>query len=84
MQQHWHDEKDVAYGVREASEKIPCSKGTAIKAFKQLEEREFIFNISPAIFNSRTGSRARTWRLTWMPHCGREPNHKWEQIDKEN
>ncbi|MGB1800468.1 MAG: hypothetical protein ACPHLK_06530 [Gammaproteobacteria bacterium] len=84
MQQHWHDEKEIDYGVREASKKIPCSKKTAMKAFKQLEEHGFIENASPAIFSSRTQSRTRTWRLTWMPFCGRDPTHKWEKWTNEN
>lgn len=84
MQQHWSDEKEVDYGIREASEKIPCSRGTAIRTFKQLEERNFIHNTSPAMFSSRTQSKARSWRLEWMPFIGRKPTHNWEKQDNEN
>ena len=84
MQQHWRDEKEVDYGIREASEKIPCSKVTAIKTFKELEEREFIQNTSPAMFSSRTNSKSRSWRLEWMPFIGRKPTHNWEKHANEN
>ena len=79
LQQHWRNEKEVDYGTREAAQKIPCSKGTAIKAFKQLEERGFITCVTPAIFSSRTECKARTWKLEWMPFLDRKASNKWEQ-----
>ena len=78
LQQHWQDEKEVDYGIREASTKIPCSRKTAMKAFDQLEKRGFITKTSEAMFSSRTFSKSRSWRLNWMPFCGREPTQQWD------
>ena len=38
----WRNERLVAYGVREAAQKIGCTPNTASKAFKILQERGFI------------------------------------------
>jgi len=84
MQQHWRDEKEVDYGIREASEKIPCSRATAAKAFNMLRQRGFITLVDESMFSSRTNSKSRTWRLTWMPFCGRKPTNNWEKWGDEN
>jgi len=84
LQQHWRNEKEVDYGTREAAQKIPCSKSTAMKSFNQLEERGFITCVTPAMFSSRTESKARTWKLEWMPFCDRKPSNKWEIWTDEN
>ena len=84
MHEQWRDEKEVDYGIREAAEKIPCSRPTAMKAFNQLEERGFITCVTPAMFSSRTESKTRTWRLTWMPYLSRKPTCKWENWIDEN
>ncbi len=78
LQTHWKN-ADVHYGLREAMEKIPCSKQTAKKAFDELMEKGFISCTGPAIFNSRTGSKARSWRLEWMPYYDKTPTKKWEK-----
>jgi hypothetical protein len=75
---HWRNDKYVDYGIREASEKIPCDRRTATKAFNTLEARGFITMIEYALFNSRTGSKSRTWRLEWMPSNDQLPTNKWE------
>lgn len=79
MQAHWQGNKPVAYGVREAMEKIPCAKTTAMTAFKELEQGGFIEMIDNAWFDSRTQSKARTWRLTWLPWMGKPPTNDWEK-----
>ena len=79
MQLHWRNDKPVAYGIREAMEKIPCAKGTARRAFKQLEEHGFIEMIDESIFDTRSGSKTRTWRLTWMPYNYRFPSNDWKK-----
>ena len=84
MQEQWRDEKEVYYGIREASEKIPCSRVTAAGAFNILRERGFIVLIDESLFSSRTNSKSRTWRLTWMPWLSRTPTHKWEKLGNEN
>ena len=84
MQEQWRDEKEVDYGIREASDKIPCSRATAAKAFNILRERGFIVLVDESMFSSRTNSKSRTWRLTWMPFCGRKPTNDWEIWIDEN
>ena len=78
MQIHWRNYEPVGYGIREAMKKIPCAKGTAQRAFKELEEKGFIEKIDESLFNSRSMSKSRTWRLTWLPYKGKPPTHDWE------
>ena len=84
MHEQWRDEKEVDYGIREASEKIPCSRVTAAKAFNMLSERGCIVLVDESMFSSRTESKTRTWRLTWMPWLSKNPTHKWEKLGNEN
>ncbi len=79
MQVHWREEKPVAFGVGEAMELLDCDKRTAMKAFRVLQDRGFIIKIDESIFNSRKQSRARTWRLTWMPFNWQSPTLEWEK-----
>ena len=79
LQLHWRNNKPVSYGVREASEKIPCSINTACKGFSKLQEYGFIECVEQSQFNSRLGSRARDWRLTWLPYQDKPPTNDWEQ-----
>jgi DNA-binding transcriptional regulator YhcF (GntR family) len=60
----WRNDRPVVYGVREATQKIGCTVNTACKAFKILQERGFIVCVNESFFNSKTGSKAREWRLT--------------------
>lgn len=78
---HWRNTKPVDYGVREAAARIPCAKPTAQKAFKALEKGGFIVKIDESLFHSRTMSKSRTWRLTWMPYRDKNPTHDWEKIE---
>lgn len=79
MQIHWRNDQPVGYGIREAVKKIPCAKGTAQKAFKELEKKGFIVKIDESLFNSRFMSKSRTWRLTWLPYHGKAPTNDWEK-----
>lgn len=79
MQIHWRNGKAVDYGVREAMDKIGCAKGTARRAFEELQEAGFIEMVDESMFSSRTQSKARTWRLTWMPFNGLLPTNDWEK-----
>jgi hypothetical protein len=79
LQAHWRNDVPVAYGVREAKAKIPCAKGTAQRAFVQLQKAGFIQVVDQSLFNSREQSKTRTWRLTWMPWQGRPPTNDWEK-----
>lgn len=81
MQIHWSDIKPVDYGIREAQAKIPCCNKTAIKAFKELEQKGFIRCVEHSMFSSRTQSKSRSWQLLWMPYKGNPPENDW---DKDN
>jgi hypothetical protein len=84
LQLQWHNDRPVAYGVREAAQRISCTANTASKAFKMLQERGFIVCENESLFNSKTGSKAREWRLTWMPFEYKNPTHCWEKWQPEN
>lgn len=77
---HWRNDKAVDYGVREAMEKIGCAKGTARRAFEELQNAGFIEMVDESMFSSRTQSKARTWRLTWLPFKDRLPTNEWEKL----
>lgn len=79
LQMQWRSDRPVGYGVREAAQKIGCTKNTAGKAFNILLDRGFIVCFEQSLFNSRTGSKTRDWRLTWMPFDDKDPTHNWEQ-----
>lgn len=79
LQIHWRNDKPVDYGIREAAEKILCDERTAAKAFRQLQEGKFITCVEESVFNSRTGSKSRSWRLEWMPFNHNKPNNYWDK-----
>ncbi len=68
LQLHWRLDKPISFGIRQASEKIPCALNTAVRAFKALESRGFIRCENQSQFNSRSGSKTREWIITWMPY----------------
>lgn len=79
MQIHWKSYKPVDYGIREAAQKVPCTRNTAVRVFKELREAGFIVLVDESLFSSRTQSKARTWRLTWLPFNDRPPTNDWEE-----
>lgn len=79
MQAHWRNDKPIAYGVREAEEKIACSRKLAMRAFKELETAGFIMMVDCSRWDGRTNSKSKTWRLTWLPFEGRAPTNDWEK-----
>ena len=80
LQRHWSPNGPVAFGVRQAEQEIPCSRALAMRSFNELVEAGFIEMIDESLFCSRTQSKSRTWRLTWMP-CwrNRAPTNEWEK-----
>jgi len=78
LQTQWQNEKTVDYGIREASQKIPCDRRTAMKAFHELVERGFITCTEESVFNSRTQSKSRSWRLNWLPFNSEPPTNEWK------
>lgn len=84
LQSHWRPDRPVGFGVREAEQKIPCSRKVAMRAFDELQKAGFIRMVDESLFNSRTQSKSRTWRLTWLPWRNRTPTNDWEKLqDKE-
>lgn len=80
MHAHWSVLGPVAFGVREAEATIPCSRKVAMRAFKELQEAGFIVMVDESFFCSRTQSKTRTWRLTWLPCWNhRPPTNDWEK-----
>jgi len=49
-----------------------------MRAFKELLAAGFIQLEDEALFNSRTGSRSRSWILTWLPYNDKFPTNDWE------
>ncbi|MAC34526.1 MAG: hypothetical protein CME38_13115 [Haliea sp.] len=83
MQSHWRPDVPVGYGVREAEEKIPCSRKIAMRVFYELIEAGFIKLVDESRFCSRVNSKTRTWRLTWLPWAYREPSNEWEKTNRD-
>ncbi|RLA39704.1 MAG: hypothetical protein DRR42_26805 [Gammaproteobacteria bacterium] len=84
LQVHWREDRPVAFGVREVERLLNCDRRTAMKAFDELQKRGFIVKIDESLFNSRTESRSRTWRLTWLPYDWKSPTEEWEKWTNEN
>lgn len=80
MQRHWTAANPVGFGIRQAKSEIPCSDKIAMRAFRELEKAGFIIKEDDSLFCSRTQSKTRTWRLTWLP-CWRHrpPTNDWEK-----
>jgi len=79
LHEQWRNERPVSYGVREAANKIHCNVNTASKSFKALEKAGFIECVEQSSFNSKLGSKARDWRLTWLPYMSKDPTNEWEK-----
>lgn len=80
LQVQWRADRAVGYGIREAEEKIGCSRKIAMRAFSELREAGFIRLVDESLFCSRRHSKTRTWRLTWLPWNYSEPTNDWEKI----
>lgn len=78
---HWRNERPVGFGLREAQELIPCSRKLASRAFKELQSAGFIEMVDESVFCRRSQSKARTWRLTWLPFKSSAPTNDWEKTD---
>lgn len=80
MHRHWTPAGPVGFGIRQAQKEIPCSRTLALRVFEELAQAGFIVMVDESLFCSRTESKTRTWRLTWMP-CwnNRAPTNDWEK-----
>lgn len=76
---HWRNDRAVGFGVREAEQKIPCSRKLAMRAFAELQDAGFIVMVDESLFCSRVHSKTRTWRLTWLPWSYLAPTNQWEK-----
>jgi hypothetical protein len=79
LQVQWRPDKPVDYGIREAGKRLVCNRKTAMKAFNQLTERGFLVCVEQSKFSSRTQSKTRSWRLTWLPFDFEPPSNNWEK-----
>ncbi|MDA1136424.1 MAG: hypothetical protein O2916_09305 [Proteobacteria bacterium] len=79
LQVHWRAYKPVDFSTREAAELLNCNHKTAMRAFNVLEKRGFIVKVAESIFNNRTQSKSRSWRLTWLPFEDMQPTKEWQQ-----
>jgi hypothetical protein len=57
MQRHWSPNGPVSFGVRQAESEIPCSRKSAMQAFRDLQEAGFIVLVDESLFCSRTQSK---------------------------
>ncbi|MCR6651803.1 MAG: hypothetical protein NVV73_10090 [Cellvibrionaceae bacterium] len=80
MQCHWRNDKSVDFSTRTAATLLSCDRRLAMKAMSELEAAGFIRMEGLSFFNSRTGSKARSWILTWLPFMDRPPTNDWEKI----
>ncbi|MGR8934277.1 MAG: hypothetical protein ACU837_07800 [Gammaproteobacteria bacterium] len=80
LQKHWQNDQPIGFGVREAAEKLHIRQNTACIVFKELIQWGFIECVDEALFNSKRGSKAREWRITWMPYMDKKPTHDWRKF----
>lgn len=82
LQVQWRPDRAVGYGIREAEQKIGCSRKIAMRAFSELREAGFIRMVDESLFCSRMHSKTRTWHLTWLPRGYSKPTNDWEKINR--
>ncbi|MES2493571.1 MAG: hypothetical protein V4579_09875 [Pseudomonadota bacterium] len=53
----------------------------AMRAFDDLQDRGVLVMTKDAHFSVKAGetSRARCWRITWLPFDGKPPTHDWQK-----
>tara|TARA_R110000782_G_scaffold47256_1_gene104022 strand:+ start:6400 stop:6999 length:600 start_codon:yes stop_codon:yes gene_type:complete len=78
LQIDWRIDRPVPYSVSEAMNKIPCAKGTAQRAFKELEEAGFIVSCGFKMDEVKK-IKSRHWMLTWLPYQNDGPTNNWDQ-----
>lgn len=79
LQRHWTPAGPIGFGVRQAQDEIPCSRTLALRVFDELVQAGFIRMVDESLFCSRTHSKTRTWRLTWLPCWNhRPPTNEWD------
>jgi hypothetical protein len=75
----------IGLSVRRASERCRIARGTAARAFRELEERGFIECMTKGAFSMKA-PHATEWRLTWWT-CdvtGEFPSKKFMSWGREN
>lgn len=81
MQTHWRMYEPIAYSITEAENRVGCCRGSAQKAFKELESHGFIKLVLEAHFHKQL---ARSWRLTFRDFHDRKPTDEWRNWVPEN
>lgn len=75
----------IALSVRDAAERLGVATNTALKAFRQLEDRGFIRPHEKGVF-TRKDRHATTWVLTEHPYAGQVPTKefmRWRPAKKQ-
>jgi predicted transcriptional regulator of viral defense system len=78
----------LGLSARQAAKRLGCSKDTAARAFRELQERGLIERTQRGDFKAKALSLASEWRLTWR-RCDRSnhlPSHaylNWKQSANE-
>ncbi len=71
----------LGLSVRQASERLGCSKDTASRGFHELEAHGLIEAMHRGHFDAKQTPKASEWRLTWH-NCNRSnrlPSHAYRQ-----
>jgi len=67
--------------IKDATDRIGLSDARpAMRAFEDLQDRGFVKMTKEAHFAIKAAetSRARCWRLTWLPYANKGPTNEWE------
>ncbi len=71
----------LGLSVRQASERLGCSKDTASRGFQELQAHGLIEAMHRGHFDAKHAPKASEWRLTWH-NCNRSnhlPSHAYRQ-----
>jgi hypothetical protein len=79
LARHWNGGfKPVDFGTEEAARRLGCGRKVAMAAFRELWEARFIRLAEDSQFNSRNGSKTRSWVCVWLPYKYKPPTNEWE------
>jgi hypothetical protein len=62
-----HNNGGIVMSVRHAAKLLNCSKDTALKVIRELEEKGWIVKTSNGSFSQKTNKTASMWRITNQP-----------------
>jgi hypothetical protein len=71
----------IGLSARQAAERLCCSKDTAARCFRELQDHGMIEMMRKGNFKAKTAPLASEWRLTWRT-CNRSnhlPSHAYQR-----